>query len=192
MAFLGFMYADSLRFMFGQWGSDDYSHGFFVPVISLFLIWQRRHRVVAAGIRPSWWGPAIVLVGLVLYVIGDYATLYVVLHLSLWIVIVGLVFSFIGPVAAREIAFPLSYLLTSIPLPVFLYSALSGRLQLWSSALGVGCLQIVGVTAFREGNVIDLGPVQLQVAEACSGIRYLFPLASLALLCAYLFRDRMW
>lgn len=192
MAFLGFMYADSLRFMFGQWGSDDYSHGFFVPVISLVLIWQRRHRVVAAGIRPSWWGPAIVLVGLVLYVIGDYATLYVVLHLSLWIVIVGLVFSFIGPVAAREIAFPLSYLLTSIPLPVFLYSALSGRLQLWSSALGVGCLQIVGVTAFREGNVIDLGPVQLQVAEACSGIRYLFPLASLALLCAYLFRDRMW
>lgn len=186
------MYADSLRFMFGQWGSDDYSHGFFVPVISLFLVWQRRHRVVTAGIRPSWWGPGIVLVGLVLYVIGDYATLYIVLHLSLWIVIVGLVFSFIGPVAAREIAFPLSYLLTSIPLPVFLYSALSGRLQLWSSALGVGCLQIVGVTAFREGNVIDLGPVQLQVAEACSGIRYLFPLTSLALLCAYLFRDRMW
>ena len=186
------MYADSLRFMFGQWGSDDYSHGFFVPIISLFLIWQRRHLVVAAGIRPSWWGPGIVLVGLLLYVIGDYATLYVVLHLSLWVVIVGLVLSYIGPVAIREIAFPLAYLLTSIPLPVFLYSALSGRLQLWSSALGVGCLQFVGVTAFREGNVIDLGPVQLQVAEACSGIRYLFPLTSLALLCAYLFRDRMW
>lgn len=192
MALLGYMYADSLRFMFGQWGSDDYSHGFFVPIISLFLIWQRRHRVVAAGISPSWWGPGIVLVGLLLYVIGDYATLYIVLHVSLWIVLVGLVLSFIGPVAARQIAFPLSYLLTSIPLPVFLYSALSGRLQLWSSALGVGCLQIVGITAFREGNVIDLGPVQLQVAEACSGIRYLFPLTSLALLCAYLFRDRMW
>ena len=141
---------------------------------------------------PPGGGRVIVLVGLLLYVIGDYATLYVVLHLSLWIVIVGLVLSFIGPVAAREIAFPLLYLLTSIPLPVFLYSALSGRLQLWSSALGVGCLQFVGVTAFREGNVIDLGPVQLQVAEACSGIRYLFPLTSLALLCAYLFRDRMW
>jgi exosortase D (VPLPA-CTERM-specific) len=192
VAILGYMYADSLRFMVGQWGSDDYSHGFFVPIISLFLIWQSRHRVVAAGIRPSWWGTGIVLVGLLVYVIGDYATLYVVLHLSLWIVIIGLVLSFIGPVAAREIAFPLSYLLASIPLPVFLYSALSGRLQLWSSALGVGCLQIVGVTAFREGNVIDLGPVQLQVAEACSGIRYLFPLTSLALLCAYLFRDRMW
>ncbi len=175
-----------------QWGSDDYSHGFFVPIISLFLIWQRRHRVSRAGIRPSWCGPGIVLVGLLLYVFGDYATLYMVLHLSLWIVIVGP-----GPLihrtcAAREIAFPFSYLLTGIPLPVFFYSALSGQLQLWSSVLGVGCLQFVGVTAFREGNIIDLGPVQLQVAEACSGIRYLFPLTSLALLCAYLFRDRTW
>ena len=192
MALLGYMYSDGLRFMFSQWGSDDYSHGFFVPVISLFLIWQGRRRITRAGIRPSWWGLAVVLVGLLLFVIGDYATLYIVLHLSLWIVIVGLVLSFIGPVAAREIAFPLTYLLMSIPLPVFLYSALSGRLQLWSSILGIGCLQLVGVTAFREGNVIDLGPVQLQVAEACSGIRYLFPLTALALLCAYLFRDRMW
>jgi exosortase D (VPLPA-CTERM-specific) len=69
---------------------------------------------------------------------------------------------------------------------------LSSQLQLWSSALGVVCLQLVGVTAFRDGNVIDLGPVQLQVIEACSGIRYLLPLTSLALLCAYLFKDRMW
>ena len=77
-------------------------------------------------------------------------------------------------------------------MPVFLYASLSSHLQLWSSALGVGFLQLVGVTAFREGNVIDLGPVQLQVVEACSGIRYLLPLTSLALLCAYLYKDRMW
>ncbi|ULA68956.1 MAG: VPLPA-CTERM-specific exosortase XrtD [Nitrospira sp.] len=192
VAFLGYMYAGSLRFMVEQWGSDDYSHGFFVPIVSLFLIWLRWHRVVRAGIRPSWWGSGLVLVGVSLYVVGDYATLYIVLHLSLWLVIVGLVLSMFGHAAVREMAFPLLYLLMSIPLPVFLYSALSGQLQLWSSALGVGCLQFVGVTAFREGNIIDLGPVQLQVAEACSGIRYLFPLTSLALLCAYLFRDQMW
>ncbi|NGZ96165.1 MAG: VPLPA-CTERM-specific exosortase XrtD [Nitrospira sp. WS110] len=192
VALLGYMYADSLRFVVAQWGSDDYSHGFFVPLISSFLIWQRRHRLATVGMAPSWWGPVVVLVGLLLYLLGDYATLYVLLHLSLWVVIVGLTLSFIGPAAVRELAFPLSYLLAAIPLPVFLYNALSSQLQLWSSALGVGFLQLVGVTAFREGNVIDLGPVQLQVAEACSGIRYLFPLTSLALLCAYLFRDRMW
>ncbi len=190
---LGYLYADSLAFLFRYWtASEDYSHGMFVPLISLFLIWQARHRIAVAGIENSWWGLAVIAAGLLLYVIGEFATLYVLQHVSLWMVIVGLVIALIGVRGARAIAFPLSYLLTSIPLPVFLYASLSSQLQLWSSALGVGCLQLVGVTAFREGNVIDLGPIQLQVVEACSGIRYLLPLTSLALLCAYLFKDRMW
>lgn len=192
VAVLGYIYADSLVFLFVQWGRDDYSHGPFIPIISAVLIWQRWPQVSRVGISPSWWGPLLVAIGMLLFILGDYATLYVVLHLSLWIVIIGVVLSFIGRPAMRVLAFPLSYLLTAIPLPVFLYNTLSNQLQLWSSALGVGFLQAIGVTAFREGNVIDLGPVQLQVAEACSGIRYLFPLTSLALLCAYLYRDRLW
>jgi exosortase D (VPLPA-CTERM-specific) len=190
---LGYLYADSLVFLSGYWiGSEDYSHGMFVPLISLFLIWQARHCIAEAGAGNSWWGLAVIVAGLVLYGIGELATLYVLQHVSLWMVIVGLVIASIGIRGARAIAFPLSYLLSSIPLPVFLYASVSSQLQLWSSALGVGFLQFVGITAFRDGNVIDLGPVQLQVVEACSGIRYLLPLASLALLCAYLFKDRMW
>jgi len=190
---LGYLYADSVAFLFDHWtGSEDYSHGMFVPLISLFLIWQARHRIAAAGVENSWWGLAMISAGLFLYGIGELATLYVLQHVSLWMVIVGLVIALIGVRGAKAIAFPLSYLLTSIPLPVFLYASLSSQLQLWSSALGVGFLQLVGVTAFRDGNVIDLGPVQLQVVEACSGIRYLLPLTSLALLCAFLFKDRMW
>ena len=193
IAILGYLYADSLVFLSGYWiGSEDYSHGMFVPLISLFLIWQARHRIAEAGAGNSWWGLAVIVAGLVLYWVGELATLYVLQHVSLWIVIVGLVIASIGIRGAKAIAFPLSYLLSSIPLPVFLYASVSSQLQLWSSALGVGFLQFVGVTAFRDGNVIDLGPVQLQVVEACSGIRYLLPLASLALLCAYLFKDRMW
>lgn len=192
IALLAYLYADSLVFLFGQWESEDYSHGMFVPLISLFLIWQARHLIAQAVAGNSWWGLAVISTGLILYGIGELATLYVLQHVSLWMVIVGLVIASIGIRSARAIAFPLSYLLISIPLPVFLYAGLSSQLQLWSSALGVSCLQLVGVTAFRDGNVIDLGPVQLQVVEACSGIRYLLPLVSLALLCAYLFKDRMW
>jgi len=190
---LGYLYFDSLAFLFGHWiGSDDYSHGMFVPLISLFLIWQARHRIAVAGIENSWWGLAVISAGLFLYWFGEFATLYVLQHVSLWMVIVGLVIALMGVRGARAIAFPLFYLLTSIPLPQFWYASLSSQLQLWSSALGVGFLHLVGVTAFRDGNVIDLGPVQLQVVEACSGIRYLLPLTSLALLCAYLFKDRTW
>ena len=193
IALLGYVFFDSLAYLFSLWiGSEDYSHGLFVPLISLFLIWQARHRIAAAGIENSWWGLSMTTAGLLLYMVGEFATLYVMQHVSLWMVIVGLVISIIGVRGARAIAFPLSYLLTSIPLPTFLYASLSSQLQLWSSALGVGFLQLVSVTAFRDGNVIDLGPVQLQVVEACSGIRYLLPLISLALLCAYLFKDRMW
>jgi exosortase D (VPLPA-CTERM-specific) len=123
---------------------------------------------------------------------GELGTLAPLLQLSFWLVVVGLCWATLGGRIVRALSFPLLYLLTMIPLPQFLLQGLSGQLQLLSSALGVGCLQVVGVTAFREGNVIDLGPIQLQVVEACSGLRYLFPLMSLALLCAYLFQGPMW
>lgn len=193
VALLGYMYAESLAYLVSRWlGTEDYSHGIFVPFISGYLIWQSRHHLSKISKEKSWWGLAVMALGLVLYVVGELSTLFVVLHVSLWVVLVGLAIALLGIRGAKAIAFPLGYLLTAIPLPTFFYASLSSKLQLWSSSLGVGCLQLVGVMAFREGNVIDLGPVQLQVVEACSGIRYLFPLTSLALLCAYLFKDTMW
>ena len=193
VALLGYMYADSLVFLFSRWvGTEDYSHGIFVPFISGYLIWQSRRCLSQVSGEKSWVGLAVIALGLMLYVVGEFSTLFIVLHFSLWMVIVGLAIALLGIRGAKAIAFPLGYLLTAIPLPTFIIASLSSQLQLWSSSLGVGCLQLVGVMAFREGNVIDLGTVQLQVVEACSGIRYLLPLASLALLCAYLFKDRMW
>lgn len=193
VAFLGYLYADSLVFLFSRWmGSDDYSHGLFVPLISGFLIWQSRHHLAQLSTAKSWWGLVVIGLGLLLYVVGELSTLYIVLHVSFWIVLVGLAMTLVGPRGTKVIAFPLGYLLTAIPLPMFFYANLSSQLQLWSSSLGVGCLQFLGVMAYREGNVIDLGSVQLQVVEACSGIRYLLPLLSLALLCAYLFKGKMW
>src|SRR3990167_722269 len=89
---LGYLYFESLVFLFNHWiGSDDYSHGMFVPLISLFLIRQSRHRIAAAGITGSRGGLAIVGAGLFLYLVGEPATLYVLQHLSLWVVLVGLV-----------------------------------------------------------------------------------------------------
>ena len=193
MTVLSYLYADSLRFLVQTWLEDDnYSHGPFIPLISLYLIWLRRIQLQTVERRGSWWGLPIVAVGLLVYVVGEFAAMYAVVHFSLWIVIVGLLACAIGLSGIRLLAFPLLYLLAALPLPIFLQNELSSRLQLWSSALGIGCLQLVGVMAYREGNVIDLGPIQLQVVEACSGIRYLFPLMALTLLCAYLYRESLW
>ena len=175
MMVLGYLYADSLRFLMQAWLEDDnYSHGPFIPLISLYLIWLRRTQLQTAERRGAWWGLPIVAAGLFVYVVGEFAAMYAVVHFSLWIVIVGLLACAIGLSGIRLLAFPLLYLLAAVPLPVFLQTELSSRLQLWSSALGIGCLPLVGVMAYRESNVIDLGPIQLQVVEACSGIRYLF------------------
>ncbi|MDP3092228.1 MAG: VPLPA-CTERM-specific exosortase XrtD [Nitrospira sp.] len=190
---IGIAYAESLAYLVTQWMEDDnFSHGFFVPVITVALIWLRREQVVAAGMVPSWWGLGPAVLGLALYLVGELATIYFLQHLSLWLVIVGLALAVAGPCATREMAFPLGYLLTMIPPPQMLLQSLSSSLQLMSSTLGVGFLQLIGVTAFREGNVIDLGPIQLQVVEACSGLRYLIPLIALTLLSAYLFQSRLW
>jgi exosortase D (VPLPA-CTERM-specific) len=192
-ALVAVLYRDSLADMVRVWSLDEnYGHGFFVPLISGYLIWERRRDVAARAGRGVWWGVAGVVAALGLYFLGEFTTIYALLHLSFWLMLVSLSLAALGFAGVGAIMFPLGYLLTMIPLPQFLYQALSAKLQLISSALGVGCLQLVGVTAFREGNVIDLGPVQLQVIEACSGLRYMFPLASLALLCAYLFRAPLW
>lgn len=193
LSILALEYYESLVPLIDQWVSNDtYSHGPLVPLVSGFLIWQKRLQLAERMDGGSWWGLPMIGAGILLYVLGELTTLYLILQLSLWCIVVGLLLSALGTRAVATIAFPLGYLLTAIPLPKFLYEGLSGQLQLMSSALGVGCLQLVGVTAFREGNVIDLGPIQLQVVEACSGLRYLFPLTSLALLCAYMLHGAWW
>lgn len=87
---MGIAYADSLSYLVQQWIDDDnYSHGFFIPVIVGVLIWMKRDRLAAAGIVPSWWGDAVLVAGLCLFVIGELATLMIVAHMSFWLVLVG-------------------------------------------------------------------------------------------------------
>ena len=179
--------------MVHQWLSDEtYGHGLFVPFIAGYLTWRARHQVAAAPITEQGWGIPPLMVGAGFYFLGEIGALYVLVQLSLWLVGLGLLIAAQGVPRTKRLAFPFCYLLTAIPLPQFLYQGLSSQMQLLSSAAGVGWLQLIGITAFRDGNVIDLGPIQLQVVDACSGLRYLFPLCSLALLCGYLYRGRMW
>jgi exosortase D (VPLPA-CTERM-specific) len=192
MTVLGYLYADSLRFLGEAWIEDNNSHGPFIPLIVLYIIWLRWPTLQAVEHHGSWWGTVIVGVGLCVYVVGQFAAMHAVVHFSLWMVIVGFFGCGIGLSGIRRLMFPLFYLLAAVPLPAFLQFELSSRLQLWSSTLGVGFLHAIGVTAYREGNVIDLGPTQLQVVEACSGLRYLFPLTALTLLVAYLYRESYW
>jgi len=189
---LGFLFRDGLAEMARMWETAEYSHGYLIPIVAILLALQQRDRLAAASLRPSWSGAAILFAGLLLFAVGELATIYTVVQYAMLVTLLGLVVAGIGWRGAAILWAPLVYLIFMIPLPNFLYVALSAKLQLLSSLLGVAVIRLAGISVFLEGNVIDLGTYKLQVAEACSGLRYLFPLLSFGFLVAYLYRGPFW
>lgn len=176
-----------------RWGAqDEYGHGFLIPAISGWLLWTRR-RVLAESLgRPAWAGLVVGAVAGGLHIVGELSALFVLSQLAMILALFGAALC-IGGVALLRVTFvPIAFLAFAIPLPYFLDSTLSWRLQLLSSQLGVTFIHLLGVPVYLEGNVIDLGNYKLQVVEACSGLRYLYPLMSLGFLVAWLFQGTMW
>lgn len=192
-ALTGFIFWDGMAELVRLWQKqEEYSHGYLIPVISAYLIWQKRCQLARIGFPGAWTGTAVVLLGLMAFVLGDLATVYVVIHYALILVLAGIALSLFGWRGFVIVVVPILFLLFMVPLPPFLHNTLSAELQLISSELGVQVIRAFGISVLLEGNVIDLGTYQLQVADACSGLRYLFPLMSFAFLSAYLFRDAVW
>jgi exosortase D (VPLPA-CTERM-specific) len=190
---LGFFFSDGLIYMEKSWNREEYSHGYLIPVISFWFIWQNKGKLLDASQQGgSWVGYAIVLFGLLLGLVGELATLFIITQYAFIITLFGLCLAFVGWKGMRWLWFPLSYLVFMIPLPNFLYNTLSSELQLISSWLGVLVIRAFDISVNLQGNVIDLGIYQLQVVEACSGLRYLFPLMSFGYLCAFLFKGKFW
>jgi exosortase D (VPLPA-CTERM-specific) len=178
--------------MFWSWQTAEFSHGYLIPLIAAYLVWQRRAELGQLEFKGSWAGLLVVATGIALAVLGRFAALFTFQHIALLIVIYGLVLSLVGWPAMRVLAAPLGVLVFMIPLPSMLMFPLSSELQLVSSTLGVWLMRLVGVSTYLEGNVIDLGTYKLEVAEACSGLRYLLPLMTLAFLMACFFRAAAW
>ena len=192
-ASLTFTFHDGLKELMRVWGEqEEYSYGYLIPLITIFLVWQKKDALERVSFSGSWWGVLIVLAGLGLFVIGKLSTFYHVMQYSFLIVLAGLVLAFMGRQGFRIIWVPLLLLLFMIPLPGFVLGKVSGQFQLLSSELGVWFIRLFGISVFLEGNVIDLGSMKLQVVEACSGLRYLFPLMTLAFIASYLFRAEFW
>ena len=186
------IYYDGLVFMVEQWSRDEYSHGYLLPVISGYFMWQKKNELAEIGFKGSWLGVVVFCIGLLGFMIGELSTLFTVIQYSFLIALAGLLLSFMGWPAFRLILVPFCILFFTVPLPAFLYNNLSSFLQLISSQLGVWVIRAFGISVFLEGNVIDLGQFKLQVVEACSGLRYLFPLMSLGFIAAYLYKDSFW
>jgi len=184
---------ESLKYMVQLWSSkEEYGYAYLIPGITLFMIWQKRETLERLRFDGSWVGLILVLVGLGLSLLGDLSTLYIVVQYAFLVVLAGLALTFMGWQGFREAWVALLLLAFMIPLPDFLYQSVSAQSQLISSQLGVAIIRLFGISVLLEGNVIDLGSYKLQVVEACSGLRYLFPLMALGFIAAYFFKGALW
>ena len=135
---------------------------------------------------------ALILLASVLLVIGKLSSIFLLPEIGFLLALAGLVLCAGGTPLLKVTWLPIVFLLFAIPLPYTVDAGLSLQLQLLSSQLGVDFIRLFGIPVYLEGNVIDLGVYKLQVVDACSGLRYLYPLMSLGFLAAYLFQAPLW
>ena len=167
------------------WRNPDFSHGFLVPVFAAYLIWVKRETLLKKRVAATWSGVAVVALGLILQLLGSYGAAVFLSRASLVILLAGLVLTFAGWEFLGELRFALLVLFLAIPLPTIIFNQIALPLQIFASELASGLLSLFNVPVLRQGNVIQLAAMKLEVAEACSGIRSLVSLFTLAVFCGY-------
>jgi exosortase D (VPLPA-CTERM-specific) len=184
---------EPLRELVHRWTTqEEYGHGFFIPAITAWLLWARRDALIASIGRPAWSGPALIVLAALMHIVGELSAFFLMSQLGFIIALMGIVLCAGGYPLLRVSFIPLIFLVFAIPTPYFIDSTISWQLQLISSQLGVAFIRLFQIPVYLAGNIIDLGQYKLQVVEACSGLRYLYPLLSLGFLTAYLFQGRFW
>lgn len=186
-------YAPVLRHLIRQWNNDpDMGHGFFVPLIAGYIVWQRREELLAITPQPNRWGLLLVLWGAVQLVVATLGAELFTARLAFMVTLVGLVLTLGGTVMLKKLAFPLFLLLFMVPIPAVIYSAATFKLQILASKLADDALTLLSIPVLREGNVLELPNQRLSVVEACSGIRSLLSLTFLSLVYGYFFEKKTW
>ncbi|MGD0735525.1 MAG: exosortase A [Terracidiphilus sp.] len=167
------------------WQIPDFSHGFLVPFFAAYLVWTNRKTLIETELAPTWSGIAVVALGLAVLLLGVYGAELFLSRISFVILLAGLVLGFGGPQLLKELRFVLLVLLLAIPIPSIIFNEITLPLQTLASKLASGLLPLFGVPVLREGNIIELPSMKLEVAEACSGIRSLMSLFTLAIFYGY-------
>lgn len=179
-----------------QWAHDDnYSHGFLIVPLSAYFAWQRRRALAAAPVHPSAWGLVLIVVSIAMVAVATMAAEVFVARVSLVVLIAGCIAFLYGRRQLYILRVPVLFLLLMIPLPAIVFNQIAFPLQVFASQVGEVTIRAAGVPVLRDGNVLELEALRLEVAEACSGIRSLVSLLTLALVLGQLgggSRRRMW
>ena len=173
------------RLVLAWYNSDEYSHGFLIIPICIYILWRKKDILAEIPVSPSWWGLALVIFSLLLYLFAHFAEIITVASFSMVLLLAGLVIYFYGFFMLKELSFPLFLLLFMIPIPAQIYSSLTVPLQLFVTKVSVWTGALLGVPVYREGNVIHLPDRTMQVVQACSGLKSMISLLTLSAILSY-------
>jgi exosortase len=186
-------YAPVLIALVRNWNSDaDMGHGFFVPVIAGFIVWQKRAELAALKPKGNWWGlPIVIYAALQLYLATLGAELFLA-RTAFVLSLIGIVLLLGGARYLRVLAFPLFLLFFMVPIPAVIYNRITFPLQIIATETAEWALTLLQIPVLREGNILQLPEQTLNVVEACSGIRSLLTLTFLSLVYGHFFERRVW
>lgn len=179
LSFVGLYYHVFGKLVYDWLNNDNYSHGFLIPFIAGYLIWQRRKRLSRLMLKPSNYGLIILLVGLCIFLIAYIGAELFTMRFSMLIVIWGLIVFLLGYQFGKATLVPVAYLAFMIPLPAIIWNKVAFPLKLFATKMAVGVISWLDIPVYREGNIIHLSNTTLQVVDACSGMRSLGSLLAL-------------
>lgn len=169
------------------WQTEDQAHGALILIVVLWILWGKRHEILASTMRPvPWIGWPCAAFGLFLYILGKSQSISILEIGSQIPVLVGTVLILKGKDELRVLWFPLLFLVFMVPLPDTLIDALTGPLKSWISSIVETVLYHLGFPIAKQGVIIAIGPYQLQIADACSGLHSMYSLSALGVLFMYL------
>ncbi|MGC9418484.1 MAG: VPLPA-CTERM-specific exosortase XrtD [Rhodovulum sp.] len=190
----GMFFHEGLYALLTAWQKPEYSHGPLIPVLSalMFLRELKQYPPQPGPKRDRWPGVLVVLLSIALAVLGKLIPAYALVTYATIIWVGGVLLISFGWQTGKNFWPPVLHLAFMLPLPGMLYYDVSTFLQLVSSELGVWFLRLAGIPVYLDGNIIDLGVLKMHVAEACSGLRYLFPILSFSYIFAVLYQGPAW
>jgi len=196
-AAIAFLYANILvKLGFDWWTNENYSHGLLVPFVIGYIVWLEFSNLKTARQKPQFLlGGSIVLFALLMLLGGTLGAELFTQRISLVLMLAGIVIYFYGTKILQLLVVPFALLLLAIPIPQIIFNKIAFPLQIWASQMAVWGIRLFEVASVRKGNVIEILPrgatqvIALEVVEACSGIRSLMTLMTLALVLAYLTRE---
>jgi exosortase len=190
-ALVAICYGPTLASLFKEWGENqDMGHGFFVPIIAGYIVWQKRDELAAMTPKPEWLGLLVVIFGALQFIVAILGVELFTSRTAAVVTLIGMVWTLCGREILKKLAFPLFLLFFMVPIPAVIYNQVTFPLQIIASKLADNALTILGVPVLREGNILELPSQRLSVVEACSGIRSLLSLTFLSLVYGYFFEKR--